>query len=90
MVKRAEYRVYGIVQGVGYRYFVYRNAKSLNLTGFAKNMYDGTVWVIAEGEEVNLKKLYDILLIGPTYAYVKKVEVEYGEPTGEFLGFEIK
>jgi len=87
--KRAEFRVYGIVQGVGFRYFVYRIASSLNLCGFAKNMYDGSVYVVAEGEEEKLTELHQYLKKGPSHAYVQKVEVEYQEPNDEFHRFEI-
>ncbi|MCX7909096.1 MAG: acylphosphatase [Ignavibacteria bacterium] len=90
MMKRAEYKVYGIVQGVGYRYFVYRIASSLNLKGYAKNLYDGSVLVVAEGEEEKLHELLRQLKVGPSHAFVQKVEVEYSEPKNEFSKFEIR
>ncbi|MEJ5286004.1 MAG: Acylphosphate phosphohydrolase [Candidatus Kapaibacterium sp.] len=89
-MKRAEFRVYGLVQGVGFRYFVYRIANSLNLKGFAKNMYDGTVYVVAEGDDDKIAELHKQLRIGPSHAYVEKVEVEYSEPKNEFTKFEIR
>ncbi|MCX7879409.1 MAG: acylphosphatase [Ignavibacteria bacterium] len=89
-IKRAEFVVYGNVQGVGFRYFVYRKANSLNLCGFVKNMYDGTVLVVAEGPEENIALLFEQLRIGPPHAYVFKVEVEYFPPTNEFKKFEIR
>ncbi len=88
-MKRAEFRIYGIVQGVGFRYFVYRKASLLNLKGFTKNLYDGSVLVVAEGEEEKLNELHNLLKIGPTHAYVQKVEVEYSEPKNQFTRFEI-
>lgn len=88
-MKRAEFRVYGIVQGVGFRYFVYRNASLLNLKGFTKNLFDGSVLVVAEGEEEKLNELHNLLKIGPTHAYVQKVEVEFSEPKNQFTRFEI-
>lgn len=87
---RAEFKVYGIVQGVGFRYFVYRKAKELGLVGFAKNLYDGSVLVIVEGEKEKLEKLYDFLKVGPSYASVDKIEVKYSSPTGTFNGFFIQ
>ncbi|MGB9771902.1 MAG: acylphosphatase [Candidatus Kapaibacteriota bacterium] len=89
-MKRAEFRVYGLVQGVGFRYFVYRIATSLNLKGFAKNMYDGTVLVVVEGEEEKISELHRQLRIGPSHSNVTKVEVEYSEPRNEFNRFEIR
>lgn len=89
-MNRAEFKVYGLVQGVGFRYFVYRKAKELGLVGFAKNLFDGSVLVIAEGEKEKLEKLYNYLKIGPAYARVDKVEIEYTSPTGTFNGFFIQ
>ena len=48
---RAEIIVNGLVQGVGFRYFVYREALKLNLTGYTKNLYTGEVLTVAEGEK---------------------------------------
>jgi acylphosphatase len=89
-MKRAEYRVTGLVQGVGYRYFVYRKATALGLKGLAKNLYDGSVLVVAEGEEDKLQELYKQLKIGPSHSYVEKVEVSYSDAKNEFTGFEIR
>lgn len=88
--KRAEFRVYGIVQGVGFRYFVYRNATNLGLTGYAKNMFDGTVYVVAEGEEEKLQKLYDHLRVGSSHSYVEQVDAKFSEYEGAFQSFNIK
>lgn len=87
--KRAEFRVFGIVQGVGFRYFVYRIATSLGLNGYARNMYDGSVLIVAEGDESKLFELHQHLRKGPSHAFVQKVEVEYSEPKNEFQKFEI-
>ncbi len=88
--KRAEFRVYGIVQGVGFRYFVYRNATNLGLTGYAKNMFDGTVYVVAEGEEEQLQKLYEYLCVGSSHSYIEKVDAKFSEYEGTFRTFDIK
>lgn len=90
MTKRAEFKVYGIVQGVGFRYFVYRIANGLGLKGYAKNLFDGSVLVVAEGDEEKLQELLMDLKQGPSNAYVQKVEVKYSEPTNEFTKFEIR
>lgn len=88
--KRAEFLVYGYVQGVGFRYFVYRNATNLGLTGYAKNMLDGTVYVVAEGEEEKLQKLYEYLRVGSSHSYIEKVDVKFSEFEGTFQGFNIR
>jgi len=51
------YLVHGRVQGVGYRYFVWRQAEALGVTGFARNRADGSVEVVAEGSEQALADL---------------------------------
>ncbi|MGQ9819560.1 MAG: acylphosphatase [Candidatus Kapaibacteriales bacterium] len=89
-MNRAEFKIYGLVQGVGFRYFVYQKAKELGLVGYAKNLFDGSVLVIAEGEKGKLDKLYHYLKIGPTYARIDKIEVEYSTSTGMFDGFFIQ
>lgn len=82
--------VKGIVQGVGYRFFVEDRAYELGLTGYVRNLPEGTVEVVAEGEEEALKLLLDFLRIGPRAARVIKVEVEWGEATEEFRDFGIR
>ena len=82
--------VYGHVQGVGFRYFVFQHASQLNLKGYAKNIYDGTVEVIAEGHEHQVLALYDYLIQGPSRSRVDKVEKYNYDYTGLLTGFEIK
>lgn len=87
--KRLEARVSGFVQGVGFRYFVKRNANMLNLVGYTENLHDGSVQVVAEGEENNLVKFLDILRKGNSFSLVKNVDYNFSEPLGEFSAFEI-
>jgi acylphosphatase len=68
------YRVEGRVQGVGYRYFVQREADALKVTGFVRNMPDGSVEVVAEGAEGALATLEARLREGPSFARVASVE----------------
>lgn len=84
-----KYKVYGLVQGVGFRYFVYRHASELKLKGYAKNLWDGTVEIVVEGEESKVNALHDYLLQGPSRARVDKVEKFPGNYSGTFTGFEI-
>ncbi|MGA2297800.1 MAG: acylphosphatase [FCB group bacterium] len=88
--KRAEIIVEGIVQGVGFRYFVYKYAKTLGLTGWTKNHYDGTVHVLAEGDEDLIQQLVDNLKIGPMRSVVQKVKVVFSDYSNEFNNFDIK
>lgn len=81
--------VVGRVQGVGYRYFVLRQAEALGLSGFARNRSDGSVEVVAEGAEDALLDLEDRLRRGPSFADVDGVERESIAPRGQ-SGFHIR
>jgi acylphosphatase len=90
MKQHFDYIIHGFVQGVGFRYFVYKIAVELNIQGFAKNNFDGTVCVTAEGEESDLECFTKELAIGPSRSRVDKVEKFLSGFTGLFTGFEIK
>ncbi len=89
MTKRIECRVRGRVQLVMYRDFTARNARALHLTGTVKNLEDGSVSVVAEGEENALTALVQKLKRGPILAHVEHVEVAWKDATGEFSDFRI-
>ncbi len=89
MKRRAVIRVYGDVQGVGYRSWTARRAKRLGLTGFVRNEPDGSVLIIAEGEEEAISRLVEECKRGPLLARVERVDVEWQEYRGEFGDFEI-
>ncbi|WP_139685810.1 acylphosphatase [Vibrio tasmaniensis] len=65
--------VSGVVQCVGFRYHTSRQAQALGISGYAKNLNDGRVEVLAVGEERQLEKLHAWLHIGPSSATVSKV-----------------
>lgn len=88
VLKRLEARIYGRVQGVGFRRFVQIHAIRLGITGYAKNLDDGSVEVIAEGYEESLRKLLEYLRRGPPLADVEKVEYKITKYKGEFDSFE--
>ncbi len=89
-LKRAEFIVNGFVQGVGFRFFVYRKARELNLTGFAANLYDGSVRVVAEGRKCDLELLYELLKSGPSRSDVESVLIDFSDYKHEFDDFAIK
>jgi len=66
--------VYGRVQGVGFRWFVWREADRLGLCGFVRNQRDGSVEVIAAGAPQALEELERVLVRGPAQARVERVE----------------
>lgn len=80
----------GRVQGVAYRYFAEKRAVSLGVTGWVRNLYDGRVEVVAEGERANVELFLEELRKGPRLAQVEDVEVRWEEPTGEFAAFSIR
>ncbi|MGC8812816.1 acylphosphatase [Dictyoglomus sp.] len=80
----------GIVQGVGFRYFAYKWAKRLGISGYVRNLRDGRVEVEAEGEEDVLREFIKKLEEGPLGAVVERVEVIWGECKNRFMDFEIR
>jgi len=83
------YVVRGRVQGVGYRYFVMREAAALGVSGFARNLPDGTVEVIAEAAEDVLELFEDRLRQGPSFASVKDLDRSEVAMRGD-QGFHIR
>jgi len=83
------YVVRGRVQGVGYRYFVLRQADALGVTGFARNRADGAVEVVAEGSDDALAGLEERLRAGPAFAEVEDVAREAIESRGD-SGFHVR
>ncbi|HET7601948.1 MAG TPA: acylphosphatase [Gemmatimonadales bacterium] len=82
--------VSGRVQGVGFRWFVLQQARRLDVGGYARNRADGTVEVVASGNETALVRLEELLRSGPDLANVTDVVSEVlprGEP---FSGFEVR
>ena len=82
--------VHGRVQGVYFRTFVVRRGAELGLTGYARNLPDGTVEVRAEGETERLQRLLDRLRTGPPAARVEKVDTDWSENTEGYTTFRIR
>ncbi|MEE9441265.1 MAG: acylphosphatase [candidate division Zixibacteria bacterium] len=68
--------VSGLVQGVSFRYFTYKQAAALGLTGYAKNLPTGQVEIIAQGEKGMIDELVKAVRVGPGYASVSDVQLE--------------
>ena len=84
------FRVSGLVQGVGFRYYTQRQAVRLGLVGWVSNCIDGDVELIACGSAASLDQLHSWLRTGPTMARVKQVEVEVLKHAKSFTGFSIR
>ncbi len=89
MEKRIEVIVEGVVQGVGFRYFTKRVARAFGIKGYVKNLPDGRVYIVAEGDTNVLEKFLASIRRGPSLAIVKNIIVSEKEPTGEFEDFTI-
>ena len=80
----------GRVQGVFFRAATQRMAKDFNLTGWVRNMVDGRVEAVFEGDDANVDKMLAWCHIGPPAARVEEVLTEEEPYTGEFRNFNIK
>lgn len=87
---RVEIIVKGLVQGVGFRYFILRKARELELTGFVQNLHDESVLIVAEGEKYLIDELVKVARIGPVSADVNSCDVKVTEYKNEFIRFEIR
>lgn len=82
--------VSGLVQGVGFRYFVQRTAVSLNVCGWTRNLWDGRVEIVAEGRRAALEQLVAAVRRGPSAAHVTNVQLEWGAASGVFEDFRVR
>jgi acylphosphatase len=84
------YVVRGRVQGVGFRWFVEREARTLGVAGWVRNRADGTVEVLATGSKDQLSNLHSRLREGPRAARVDDVQVSEAEPVEGLNTFRIE
>jgi len=84
-----EIRVYGIVQGVGFRSFARKKAHEYGIKGYIRNLIDGSVEVIAEGDKKALENFLVEISRGPVFARVDRVEKREIQPRG-FKSFEVR
>ena len=80
----------GRVQGVGFRYFVKRQAEGLQITGWVRNNPDGSVELQAKGTVLALEQLLQRLEAGPIGSRVDKVDSQWLSESQDFKGFEIR
>jgi acylphosphatase len=82
--------VKGVVQGVGYRMFASRIARNYQLSGYVKNLRDGSVEVLSIGRMDTQQLLIDQLRTGPSGARVDDVSVNWEAPSEEYEGFGVR
>lgn len=90
MVKRLHLTIHGRVQGVCFRATAAEEARRLGLTGWVRNLREGTVELIAEGKVSALQQLLAWCRHGPPPAHVTRVEETWDAATGEFPEFAIR
>lgn len=90
-MKRRRMRILysGAVQGVGFRYSVKSTANGFEATGFVRNLTDGRVELVAEGDPAELEAFRVAIRDSGMDHFIRKEEVSWNEATGEYRGFEI-
>jgi acylphosphatase len=88
-VNRARVLYSGTVQGVGFRWRVIDSARSLRVGGFVRNLADGRVELVAEGERDEVQKFLDAIA-QRMEGLIENAEVAWGEASGEFRGFDVR
>jgi acylphosphatase len=87
---RARIYVSGRVQGVFFRWSMKDKAQELGVKGYVRNLDDGRVYAVVEGEEASVRKLVDWSKRGPPHAEVEDVKILYDKYSGEFQEFNIE
>jgi len=83
-------KIYGKVQGVGFRFYTHKKAQELDLTGFVQNKADGSVYIEADGDADKLELFILWCDEGPSWARVTKVEKQFVPVLGGVEGFLIR
>jgi acylphosphatase len=82
--------VQGVVQGVGYRFFVLNQARLFGINGYVRNMPDGTVEVVAEGDKGIVNDFVERLRIGPLSAHVTGIDIKWDKKDSGFTEFRLR
>ncbi|CCJ37157.1 acylphosphatase [Methanoculleus bourgensis MS2] len=90
MAVRVRVWISGLVQGVGFRWAVEDEARAEGVTGWVRNLPDGRVEAVFEGDEVPVRRVVEFCRRGPALARVDDVEAVREEYSGEFEGFSIR
>lgn len=90
MKKQLILKVTGLVQGMGYRYSSQKEARKRGLVGYVSNLRDGSVELVAEGEEQALKDFLVWCYNGVGAATVQAIEDTWKDPAGKYEDFVIK
>jgi acylphosphatase len=88
-MKSVDIVVSGRVQGVGFRAFVKRNAAMLGVKGYVRNLNDGKVHAVLEGDDIQVDKLIELVRHGPKMSRVQGIDITPGE-IKKFSLFEVR
>ena len=87
---RAHVRVFGRVQGVGFRYLTAEEARRRRLVGWVRNLDSGSVEAVFQGSRIAIEDMLRWCNEGPPGAYVREVRVSWDEPHEELAAFQIR
>lgn len=87
---RQQVKVYGNVQGVGFRFFTLRQAKAFHIKGWVRNNADGTVEIDAQGDKQQMKDFLDMIRIGSPRSHVTEVKVKNVPKLAKYKTFQIR
>ena len=87
---RAHLFIRGFVQGVNFRYYTRQQALSRGVLGWVRNLWDGRVEAVFEGEQDAVDWMVEWCRAGPPSASVEEVELMWEDATGEFESFEVR
>ena len=90
MKKRVHVFYAGRVQGVGFRMTAEETAQHVGVVGWVKNLRDGRVEILAEGEEEALERFLEAIKVGPMKNFISQVECSWGSPSGSYSEFDIR
>ena len=90
MIIARKFLINGLVQGVGFRFFAQRAAARHQVLGYVKNLEDGRVETVAQGDEKSVKDFMEDMNAGPFYARVEDIEETVLEPNKSFSAFLIE
>ena len=87
---RAKALISGRVQGVGFRSFAYRYANAFELTGWVKNLHDGRVEVVVEGDKNKVSQYVRLLETGSPWSRVDNICIQWQPYTGDLSSFRVQ
>ncbi len=82
--------VHGQVQGVGFRYFTQSHAEQLQVSGWVRNQYDGTVEIWGEGAQDRLEQFIRAVRLGPSHGRVETLDIDWQMATKNCQGFQVR